>query len=235
VSDQESIMAETSGSPAAENGDRDKIIDALMALLAERRFERIGFNDVAAKADISLARCRAQFNSLFAVLAAQFARIDKQVLDGIDADMAQESPRERLFDIMMRRLEALAPHKAAIRSLGRSARCNPPLALALNGMTARSQQWMLTAAGISAHGLRGAVRSQGLALLYADVMRTWLHDDDPGLARTLAALDRALGRGAQLSQCFDRLCRFVPRSPFRRRRWQPRDHSNDPGEQPAVV
>jgi AcrR family transcriptional regulator len=219
----------------SEKGDRDKIVDAFMALLAERRFEEIGFGDVAAKAEVPLARCRAEFNSLFSVFAAHVARIDKTVLEGIDADMAQESPRERLFDIMMRRFEALAPHKAAMRSLVRSARCNPPLALALNGITARSQQWMLTAANISTHGLRGMVRAQGLALLYADVLRTWLHDDDPGLARTLAALDRALGRGQQLSHCLDRLCRVVP-SPFRgRRRWQPRDHSNDPGEQPAVI
>ena len=62
--------------------------------------------------------------------------------------MAEEPPRERLFDVLMRRLEALAPYKDAVRSLMRSARRNPGLALALNGMALRSQRWMLTAAGI---------------------------------------------------------------------------------------
>ena len=76
-------------------------------------------------------------------------------------------PRERLFDVLMRRLEILAPHREAVRSLLRSARRNPPLALALNGLAVRSQQWMLTAAGIERIGparhaprarARGAVR-----------------------------------------------------------------------------
>ncbi|MGE0753465.1 MAG: TetR/AcrR family transcriptional regulator [Variibacter sp.] len=230
-------MAHTSDQvpPTADRSDRDKIIDAFLELLAERRFEEIGFGDVATKADVPLASCRRQFNALIAVYAAHVARIDAAVLEGLDPAMAQESPRERLFDIIMRRLEALAPHKAAMRSLARSARRNPPLALALNGIAARSQQWMLTGANISAHGLRGALRAQGLALLYIDVLRTWLHDDDPGLARTMAALDRALGRGQQFAHCLDRLCACIPPPLHRSRRWRPRDHSNDPGEQPVVL
>ena len=90
----------------------------------------------------------------------------------------KRTPRERLFDVLMRRLELLAPHKEAVRSLLRSARRDPPLALALNAMTVRSQQWMLTAAGIGASGPKGMLRAQGLALLFANVLRTWVDDDD---------------------------------------------------------
>ena len=38
----------------------------------------------------------------------------------------------------------------------------------------------------------GSFRAQGLALVWARVMRVWLDDDDPGLARTMAALDKRL-------------------------------------------
>ena len=106
--------------------------------------------------------------------------LDRKVLDGGDADMAEETPRERLFDVLMRRIEAMAPYKEAMRSLMRSAPCNPGLALALNGLAVRSQPWMLTAAGIDAAGPRGAMRAQGLALLFAQVLRTWVDDDDAG-------------------------------------------------------
>ncbi len=131
--------------------------------------------------------------------------------------MAEEPPRERLFDVLMRRLEAMAPHRDAVRSLMRSARRNPPLALALNRLAVRSQQWMLTAAGINASGPRGMVRAQGLALLFASVLREWTRDEDAGLARTMAALDRALARGQRFSGFLDvlshipsRLCRLRP-------------------------
>lgn len=216
------------------SGDREKIIAAFMALLAEHPFEELDFALVARRAGVSLERCRAQFGSLMAVLDAQMKEIDREVLAAIDPDMAEETARERLFDILMRRLEALAPHKAAIRSLVRSARTNPPLGLAMNAQAVRSQHWMLNAADISVAGLRGAIRAQGLACLYGDVLRTWLRDDDPGLARTMAALDRQLARGSRWAGRLDALCRLVP-NPCRRRSRDRYADTIDPGEQPAVV
>jgi hypothetical protein len=55
--------------------------------------------------------------------------------------------------------------------------------------------WMLQAAGIGTDGLGGGLRVSGLALVYANVFRVWLEDDDQGLARTMAVLDRGLRRG----------------------------------------
>jgi hypothetical protein len=119
----------------------------------------------------------------------------------------------------MRRIEALEPHKAAMRSIMRSAMRDPALAVALNGLAVRSQQWMLAAADIPTSGPTGVVRAQGLALLFASALRTWLNDDDPGHARTMASLDRALGRGQRCAAFLDnilsipeRLCRARPRA-----------------------
>ena len=83
---------------------------------------------------------------------------------------------------------------------------NPGLTFALNGLAVRSQQWMLTAADISASGPKGMLRAQGLAMLFASVLRTFVDDDDPGQARTMAALDRALARGQRWSGFLDDLC-----------------------------
>jgi AcrR family transcriptional regulator len=221
--------------PPPGGSDRDKIIEAFMALLAERPFEEIGFGDIAARASLSLTQCRTEFSSTVAVLAAHIKELDRKVLAGGEADMAEEPPRERLFDVLMRRLEALAPHRAAIRSLMRSASRNPGLALALNGFAVRSQQWMLTAADIDAAGPRGLVRAQALALLYARVLQVWLRDDDPGLARTLAALDRELARGQRWAGFLDDVCRFVPRCRSRRDPQTRRYGDEGMGEQPATV
>ena len=194
--------------PPPPASERERIVGAFMALLAEQRIEEIGWGAIARRAGVSLAELRHQFGTKIAILAAHTKEIDRTVLGAIDTELAEEPPRERLFDVLMRRIDALTPHKAAVRSLLRSAGRNPGLALALNGFAVRSQQWMLTAADIPASGPQGAVRAQGLALLWASVLRTWLHDDDPGLARTMSALDRALGRGARLIGVFDELCRL---------------------------
>ena len=201
--------------------DRDKAIAALMELLAEHSFEDIGLAEVAGRAGIKLSQLRAEFGSTLAILGAFTKQIDNAVLDGGDADMAEEAPRERLFDLMMRRLEALAPYKDALRSLMRSVRRNPGLALALNAMAARSQSWMLEAAGIEASGPRGALRAQGAALMFARVMSVWLDDDEEGLDRTMAALDRGLASAGRWDGFVGDLLsipKCLMRGPRRRRR-----------------
>jgi AcrR family transcriptional regulator len=185
--------------------DRDKAVDALMALLAERPFDEIGLAEIAGRAGLSLSQLRATFGSSLAILAAHIKDIDRRVLDGVDAGMAEEPSRERLFDVLMRRLEVLAPYKSALRSLMRSASRRPALALALNGMALRSQRWMLTAAGIGTQGPRGALRVQGAALLFSLVLAVWVNDEEPGLDRTMAALDRGLASAERWSGFVDDL------------------------------
>src|SRR5262247_4610938 len=221
--------------PPPSKSNREKIVEAFVALLAERPFEKIGFAEIAARSGLSLADCRGEFASTIGVLAAHVKDIDQKVLAGGQGDMAEEPPRERLFDALMRRLEMLAPQRPAIRSLLRSAARNPGLALALNGLAVRSQQWMLTAADIDASGPRGLIRAQGLALLYARVLRVWLDDQDPGLARTLAALDRELARGQRWSNVLDDVARFVPRCGRRGRRTSRRNDGDGAGEEPVTA
>ncbi|MEI7805401.1 MAG: TetR/AcrR family transcriptional regulator [Hyphomicrobiales bacterium] len=211
--------------PPRGTSDRDKAVEAMLALLAEQPFEKIGFADIATRAGLSLSQLRGEFASTLAILAAHIKEIDRAVLSGGDADMAEEPPRERLFDVLMRRLEALAPYKPAVRSLLRSARRNPGLGLALNAMGVRSQQWMLTAGGISSSGPKGMIRAQGTALMFAQVMCVWLNDEDEGLASTMAALDRGLARGQRWSGFLDDLCSIPARccSGSRRRRRRGRE------------
>jgi AcrR family transcriptional regulator len=207
--------------PQRGASDRDKAIDALMALLAEHSFEKIGLAEVAGKAGIKLSQLRGEFGSTLAILAAHIKDFDRAVLAGGDGDMAEESARDRLFDVLMRRLDALAPYKEALRSLMGSARRNPGLAFALNAMAVRSQHWMLEAAGIRASGPRGALRAQGAALMFARVVSVWIDDEDEGLDRTMAALDRGLASAERWAGFVDDLCalpRCVLRGPRRRRR-----------------
>jgi AcrR family transcriptional regulator len=173
---------------------RNKIIDALMALAAERPWEEVTLQAIAERADVTLAALRASYGGRLDILSDFTRRIDERVLETVDPDMREEGLRERLFDVLFSRLEHLDPHRQAIQNLGRAARRDPPLALALNRIIVGSMAWMLTASGISATGGKGAFRAQGLALVWARVLRVWLQDHDPGRARTMAALDKHLRR-----------------------------------------
>ena len=183
----------------------DTIIDATMALVAERPFADVTVVDIARAAGVSLAELNAHFSTRHAILAAFSRRIDGIVLAADMSDMADESPRDRLFDVLMTRLDALRPYRAALQSLLRSARRDPELALSLNAAALRSQAWMLAAAGVTPKGWRGRLAVQSLVAAFAKVLRTFLAEDDVGLPRTMASLDQEL---KTLEARHDRLARF---------------------------
>lgn len=190
---------------------RNKVVDALMALAAERPFDEVTLSELAERAGVTLAEIRESYDGRLGVLADYIRQVDERVLAGIDVALATEGPRERLFDILIARFEAHAPHKAAIRNIVRATRREPLLALELNRIVMTSMAWMLAGAGISSTGGRGLFRAQGLALIWARVMRVWLNDDDPGLARTMAALDKRLREAERLVVRLQRLERCLPR------------------------
>jgi AcrR family transcriptional regulator len=196
---------------------RDRLIEACLALLAERSFETIALADVATRAGVTLADMRGEVGSTFDLIAAFAKSVDKAVLAGTDPSMATEPARERLFDVLMRRIELLSPHKTALASLFASGRRDPRLAMGLNQLGVRSMQWMLAGADIESAGTKGAVRAQGLTFLFARVLDVWFKDDDPGLARTMAKLDTELASGARWATMLNDLSRFVPRCAGRRR------------------
>jgi AcrR family transcriptional regulator len=191
---------------------RGKIIDALMELAAETRFEDISIRDICKSAAVSLADFRDAFPSKGAVLAGFSRRIDRAVLAHDTGELADENPRERLFDVLMRRLEAMTPYREGVREAIAWLRREPVAALAMNQVSTNSMRFMLEAAGIEARGAAGAVKLQGLALAWGRVLQIWLDDDDPALSKTMAELDRMLTRGERAVAGLDRVSALT--SPF---------------------
>jgi len=191
--------------PARE--PRDRIIDAMMRLAATNDFRDIGLADVAAEAEVPLSTLRRNFDGKLAILAAFSRRIDEQVLDKGPAE--GEGARDRLFEVLMRRFEALVPYRDALRRIIRSARRDLRLARSLHRIAKRSQMWMLVGADIHKRGLVGRLAVEGALLAYSDVLSVFLDDDDD-LARTMARLDRSLRRGERAMEWLDGICAFIP-------------------------
>lgn len=198
---------------AAKAGDpRERAVDALMALAAVRDWSQIELVDIAAEAGLTLAELRSAFPSKGAILGAFSRRIDIKVLGEPGDELTGEPARERLFDVMMRRLDALGPYKAALKRMSRGLRAEPATLAALNGVALNSQRYMLASAGISTEDRLATIRLQGAVLVFARVMETWFDDDDPGLARTMARLDKELSRGETWLKRADEVRRFA--APF---------------------
>jgi AcrR family transcriptional regulator len=201
-------MADNDHPQSADKKPSARIIDALMALAAEQRFEDISISAIAEKAGVSLADFRDAFPSKGAVLAGFSKRIDRLVLEKKSDDLAGESAKERLFDVLMRRLDAMGPYKEALRGIAQWLRRDPLSAAAVNRLAVNSMRFMLEAAGVESDGALGVFKLQGLVFAWARVLDVWFDDNEVDLAKTMAALDRELTRGEKIvgqAETFDRL------------------------------
>jgi len=177
---------------------KGRVLAAALACAAAKDWAQVSLLDIAQEAKVPLSEMRDLFANKNAIIAALLRAVDREVLNRTERVAGQEK-RDLLFDVLMTRFDVLAPHKAALRSMAKSGGGD----LALAGPLFASQHWMLEAAGIDTSGAGGAVRVAGLAGVYASVFRTWLEDDDPGQARTMAALDRRLRRGERTLRQID--------------------------------
>jgi AcrR family transcriptional regulator len=209
--DKQSAARKPATARPADTGrdERRAVVDALLEIAAERDWDEIDLSAIAERAGVGLSTLRGLFPSKGAILAAFSRDIDRVVLDGIDQGMESEPARERLFDVLMRRIDALGPHKDAIARLSRSFAHDPLSLAAWNRVVVTSMQWMLAAAGIGGDGPMGALRSQGLALAWSRILRVWLEDDDEGLARTMTEIDRQLRSGERWMRRADDVWRLT--------------------------
>jgi AcrR family transcriptional regulator len=187
---------------------KGRVIAGALRLAGERRWRDVTLADIAAAANIRLVDLRREFDTKGDILAAFVRAVDDAVLARTPERSASgtTSPRDAIFEVVMSRFDVLAPYRPALKSIAESWPADPAHLRAL----AASPAWMLRAARIEPEGFDGKVRTAGLGAVYAAVFRTWLDDDDPGLARTMAALDRRLRRGERTLQSLDdvktRLC-----------------------------
>ncbi len=184
--------------PPSAHDPKTAIIEALMELAGERSWEDITISDVATRANLSLSTFRDHFPSKGAILSAFLRKIDKQVLEGTTGDLADETAKERLFDVLMRRLDALTPYKLGLEGIAEWLRRDPLAVTQVNALELNSMRFMLEAAGIESEGPVGVLKLQGLVLAWGRILRFWFTDDDPALSSTMAELDRELISGGKI-------------------------------------
>jgi AcrR family transcriptional regulator len=186
-------MSDAPPTPETSAASDEAVLAAFWRVIAGSGWPGFSMRAVAAEAGLPLAELRRRFASPLALFRAHAAAVDAAVIEGtMDDDTS--TPRDRLFDVIMRRFDMLQPHAAGVKRLMRDLPRDPALALWFARELPRSMAWMIEAAGLEAGGFKGAARVQGLGLVWLDVLRAWEKDESPDLTATMAALDRALDR-----------------------------------------
>jgi AcrR family transcriptional regulator len=183
------------------------LITGAFELAGREGWPAVSVAGAAREAGVPLERARAKFPGRATLLLALGRMADRHALS--DA-METGAVRELLFDMLMRRFDVLQQHRAGVLALLRALPADPGEALLVASATAASMGWMLEAAGVSARGVAGALRVQGLVGVWLYAMRAWQKDESADLSGTMAALDRALQRAEQAAGWFARTATQAP-------------------------
>lgn len=167
-------------------------LERAFATIEEKGWSRLTLADLAAALELTLVELRTVIDSKYDLISALNRHVDAAVLEECASIDVNDSPRDRLFEVLMARFDALTPYRDALGMMAFSVRSDLRLAAMTHKHLQRSMDWMLEAAGLGEGGLRGKFRQNGLTVVYIRTSMAWLKDGSEDLSATMKALDQAL-------------------------------------------
>lgn len=190
----------------------EKGLKAALDLAASRAWTDIPLTDIAAKAKLSL--------SDFHGLASREDLVE--ALDGwFDKAMSAEgvpddtSPRERLFEVIMLRFEAMEPYRAGLTEILKFRETSLTHLVRLPQHRHATAAWALASAGLDDDaGAPASLKRIAIAFVIAETERAWRRETSGDFALTMAALDKGLRRAEDRLGQFRRFTgRKTPNTP----------------------
>lgn len=179
----------------------DTLIAALWRVIAAHGWGGLTMGRLSAETGLPLSLLRERFPSRLDLLVLHGRVVDRAVLAGTISGQGGLA-RDRLFDVLMRRIDAMQPHRAGILRFLRDMPRDPGLAAVLAPHVALSMRWMLDAAEIEADAGLRRVLALGLVGVWGGTVRAWAEDESEDLGHSMAALDRLLDRAGQIARSF---------------------------------
>lgn len=163
-------------------------------IIADSGWAGFSFDQLADRAETTLAEIRKSFQSRAALLDELSLRLDEAMLTVDSEDLADLPMRDRVFELIMSRLEAMASFRSGLLRMVQDARRDPELVLMSACRLDRSMTWLQEAAGFGSNGLRQKLQRHLLTAVYLKTLKAWSDDDSSDLAKTMASLDKDLRR-----------------------------------------
>lgn len=178
--------------------EADTIAAAAVRLAGERGWRNLTLGDIAQEAGVTLSALARNFGSRAEILDGFERMIDRRMLAGAIAGDIDDKPRDRLFDIIMERFDALLPYRDGVRRITREVPFDLMSGLALAMAAPRTIGWMFTGARIAADGPAMPFKLAILGGVYLAAFRVWLNEESQDLSKTMATLDKQLDRAMSL-------------------------------------
>ncbi|WP_374654570.1 hypothetical protein [Dongia sp.] len=187
--------------PAAHAGDPASAMRAaLLQLIATQGWCDLSLAEIATAAGLDMAAAHAVYPTKAAILLGLVRATDEDILTSLTGDPLDGDAKDRLFDLLMRRFDRLQRHRDAYLTLLHELPRTPLEAACLARQVRRSMALTLETAGVSASGLKGLMRVQGLMAIYAAGLHAWRRDESEDLSKTMAEIDKRLAQAVKITE-----------------------------------
>lgn len=189
----------------------EQLVEAALSAAEEGEWRGLTVAQLAQRANVEPDIAEVLFSSGDDVLDAFARQTDERIVSALDEeDFAEASPRERLLEALMCRLDALAPRRAAVRMFASEAQRCPTAGARMFRRIHTSMGNVLDAADLAGSELERTLRATALTYVWIRTSRRWLlEEEDRGLDAIFAMLDQELGRLETLARCMQG---FAPRN-----------------------
>jgi hypothetical protein len=174
------------------------LIDTTFSLAGEIGWSAITLQRIGKTANIPLDETSAIFSSKWDILEAFRARTDLLITSQKTPTWSGQSVKDRLFDILMARIEIIEPWKAGISSIARHSVVQPLTAIRLFASLNKSMELMIKHVDAKTQGPGKFLQSHGLTIIYLLVLRQWISDPSSDLGSSMAELNKRLISADQL-------------------------------------
>lgn len=178
---------------------KERAIRAALDLAAAEGWDSVTMQSIARRCKCTLGALQDMFEDRSDIVAAYERQVDKKVLDNVNSPDLDAPERDRLFDVLMERFDVLNEDREGVVAIIRAVRRDPKQILTGCPHIGKSMVWMLEAAAIDTTGPKGSLTALGLLGVYLFALNSWVDDGSEDMAKTMAALDKALGRAEQLA------------------------------------
>lgn len=189
---------------------RDSIVDAALELAERDGWEAVRLHQVATACNAGLDDIRRHFAEKDEIIDAWLDRADAAMLGHFDnGGVDGLTPRERIRELILVWLEALAPFRRVTREMidhkleFGHIHVQFPAVLRIS----RTVQWIREGAMLDAPLPRRALEETAMTAVFVKTFVGWLRDDSTGFQRTRERLDRDL-------HALDAIARRVPGGRF---------------------
>lgn len=180
-----------------------RIVDTAVELAEQSAWEAVRLHQVAAALGIGLDEVRHCFREKDELIDAWFERADDAVLQLADSgELAELTPRERLFRLIMAWLDALEAHRRVSRQMIQSKLEPGHLHIQIPALMriSRTVQWMREGAGLQDAGVMRAVLETATTAIYLAAFVSWMGEDTAGSPRTRRLLEGMLAQAEAVMQ-----------------------------------